>query len=124
MIKSIKFQIIYIILVILSGCSSKGIIIDNSLPKAKIVIQKKPEQDKFYNATYESVSQEIYDKNFRIIPLNENENKIPLDDKVQEYAIYFILPTKKNNSNQWKYIINSDSTNDFSVSNVGIIKKI
>lgn len=124
MIKLIKYQILIIIIIILSGCFNKNLVIENSLPRSKIVVQKDPDKEKFYSATYESISQEIYDKNIKIYVLQNSKNDIELDKSIEKYAIYFILPNKLNINDQWKYLINTDATNEFSISSSGIIKKI
>lgn len=122
MLRVTKYSIIAVIYILLTSCS---LTIDNHLPGAKVVIEKEPDKDKFYSATYRSVGQSIYNKNVEIFALKDGSNKIPLEDDVPEYAIYFVIPHTSDDAkySSWKYIINTDESNKFLVSSNGKIIK-
>lgn len=127
MFKITRAKFLLLIIFFLAGCSSESlIVINNSLPKAKLILQKDPDEKSFYSATYESVSQSIYNDNVEILLLKDGENKFKLDQQAKDYAAYFILPstTQTDVSDTWKYIINPNSKNDFSISAKGTIEKI
>lgn len=121
-----KYTVIITIMLSLFGCSANNdIIIYNNLPKAKVILDKNPDEGNIYGADYTSISQKIYDKNVEIILLNIGKNDISLDDSIKAYGVYFILPGKRDDSNlnPWKYIVNADDEVKFTVSEQGNITK-
>ncbi|APD50239.1 type VI secretion system lipoprotein IglE [Francisella hispaniensis] len=115
---------ISLILVILglNSCASDGLYINNNVPKTKIVLECKPDKSIFYSDNYQSISQRIYDDNVKVLNLKTGENEFALDKNIKDYALYFILPENKKTEN-WKYIINSDSVNKFTIKNDSSIEK-
>ncbi len=115
-----------VISIILVGCSTTSeLVVDNSSPKSKVILQNNPDEKDFYSATSSSVSQEIYNDNVKILMLKNGENKFELDDNTKVYAVYFMLPNNDGNNElgTWKYLINSGEKTTFSISDSGNIEK-
>ncbi|WP_043024569.1 type VI secretion system lipoprotein IglE [Francisella tularensis] len=106
----------------LSSCISDGLYINNNIPKTKIVLESKPDKNIFYSDNYQSISQRIYDDNVKVLNLKIGKNEFPLDKDIKDYALYFILPENKKTEN-WKYLISSDSVNKFTIKNDSSIEK-
>lgn len=114
------FFLIIVIVLGLTSCASDGLYIKNNVPKTKIVLESQPNKNTFYSDTYQSVTQRIYNDNVKIFNLKIGKNEFPLDKDNKNYAVYFILPNKK--TENWKYLINSDSANEFIVNDYSIEK--
>ncbi|AIT09607.1 hypothetical protein LO80_06280 [Candidatus Francisella endociliophora] len=125
MIKKIKTCLIICLMFVLASCASNTLYVKNSLPKSKVVLEKNPNQKNFYSATYESVSQDIYSDDMKILPLDDGKNKFDLDSDVKDYAVYFILPNIKDSKDlqTWKYLINPKDGGDFTIEDNGSIEK-
>ncbi|AJI52949.1 hypothetical protein IB655_08650 [Francisella noatunensis] len=117
-----KVSLILVIALGLSSCASDGLYINNNVPKTKIVLESKPNKNTFYSDNYQSISQRIYDDNVKVLNLKTGDNEFPLDKDSKDYALYFILPDNKSIEN-WKYIISSDSVNEFTIKNDSSIEK-
>ncbi|WP_395167088.1 type VI secretion system lipoprotein IglE [Francisella salimarina] len=117
-----KAFLILIIALGLSSCASDGLYIKNNIPKTKVVLESKPDKNTFYSDNYQSISQRIYNDNVKVLNLKTGENEIPLNKDSKDYALYFILPDN-NNIENWKYIISSDSVNEFTIKNDSNIEK-
>jgi hypothetical protein len=124
--KTVSIIIMIAMAFILSSCSStSAFVVDNSIPHTKVILQKDPNQQSFYSATYSSISQDIYNNNTTILMLKDGANKYPLDETAKEYAIYFIS-TKWDDNNKtetWKFLINPNSESTFTISDSGEIVK-
>ncbi|APC91216.1 hypothetical protein CGC44_02400 [Francisella opportunistica] len=114
------FFLIIVIVLGLTSCASDGLYIKNNVPKTKIVLESQPNKNIFYSDTYQSVTQRIYNDNVKVFNLKIGKNEFPLDKDNKNYAVYFILPNKK--IDNWKYLINSDSVNEFIINNDNIEK--
>lgn len=118
-----KIFLIIITMIVLGGCASSGLYINNNIPKSKIVLEEQPDQNTFYADTYESVSQRIYDTNVKVINLQEGENDFPLNKDSKEYAVYFILPiTDTTKLENWKFLIDPNDSNEFTIDNGNVTK--
>lgn len=114
----LKLLFILTTCLLLTSCAKDiDININNSLPKSKLILQKNPSQKFFYSTTYESISQSIYDDNIQVLKLKDGENKFTMDDDQKEYALYFILPntSENNKADNWKYLVNIDSSKMFTI---------
>lgn len=107
----------------LSSCASNVLYVKNALPNSRLVLEKSPDQKSFYSATYQSVTQEIYQDNIEIYNLGQGESEFKLDNDIDKYAVYFILPKISKENGVWKYLLNSSSGGDFSISKDGDIEK-
>lgn len=125
MMKIYKRFILIFVVMCLASCSTNTLSVENSLPNSKLVLEKNPSQKEFYSSTYESVSQNIYDDNLKIYVLNDGKNKFTLDKSSDKYAVYFILPelASEGKAQTWKYLLNSSSGGEFSISDNGLIQK-
>lgn len=112
--------LIIVIILGLTSCTSDGLYIKNNVPKAKIVLESQPNKNIFYSDTYQSVTQRIYNDNIKVFNLNIGKNEFALYKDNKNYAVYFILPNKK--TTNWKYLLNSDSANEFIVNDDNIEK--
>ncbi|AEE26678.1 type VI secretion system lipoprotein IglE [Francisella hispaniensis] len=117
-----NISLILVIILGLNSCVCDGLYINNNVPKTKIVLEYKPDKNIFYSDNYQSISQRIYDGNVKVFNLKTGENEFTLDKDIKDYALYFILPENKKTEN-WKYIINSDSVNKFTIKNDSSIEK-
>jgi hypothetical protein len=125
--KFMSIKIIVIVIFLLSGCSSEKSLIRvyNNLPKAKVILEKDPDETRLYDANYTSLAQDIYNNNVKIILLDMGVNDIYLDETHENYGIYFILPGKRSNDNlnSWKYIVSGDEYTKFTINEQENIEK-
>lgn len=125
--KNITIGLLCLLTILLTSCFNEkpSILINNSIPRAKVVIDKDPNEEDFYNANYNTVTQSIYKKNIEIILLKQGSNQLDIDKTSESYAIYFLLPSnhEESNSESWKYLIKLDKKSSFIVDKKGNIEK-
>lgn len=125
-LRAISLFILMLSLLLISSCTSTGIIyVNNTMPRAKLVLEKDPNVKDFYNANYSIISQNVFNENTKIILLKTGKNEIPLNSEVKDYAAYFILPNvaKESQLSDWKYLIKPDTQTNFTISNKGKVDK-